>query len=46
MKRKGRFSEEQIITILKEREAGLPTVELCRKLASNVFKHRLSRRHL
>ena len=28
--RKGRFSEEQIIAILKEHEAGLPTAEMCR----------------
>lgn len=26
-----RFSEEQIITILKEADAGLPTADLCRK---------------
>jgi putative transposase len=26
-----RFSEEQIIGILKEQEAGMPTVELCRR---------------
>jgi putative transposase len=29
--RKGRFSEEQIITVLKEHQAGIPVVELCRK---------------
>jgi putative transposase len=29
--RKGRFSEEQIIKVLKERQAGIPIVELCRK---------------
>lgn len=28
---KKRFSEEQIIKVLKEREAGTPTAELCRK---------------
>lgn len=28
---KKRFSEEQIISILKEAEAGLPVKELCRK---------------
>ena len=33
--RKGRFSEEQIIAILKEHEAGLPTAEICRKHAIN-----------
>ena len=29
--KRGRFSEEQIIAILKEHEAGLPVVDLCRK---------------
>ena len=29
--RKGRFSEEQIITILREQEAGLATAEVCRR---------------
>jgi Transposase len=29
--RKGRFSEEQIINVLKEHQAGIPVVELCRK---------------
>ena len=29
--RKSKFSEEQIIGILKEREAGIPITELCRK---------------
>jgi putative transposase len=29
--RKGRFSEEQIISVLKEHQAGIPVVELCRK---------------
>ena len=31
--RKGRFSEEQIINVLKEHQAGIPVVELCRKHA-------------
>jgi putative transposase len=29
--RKSRFSDEQIIAILKEQEAGRPTAEVCRK---------------
>jgi putative transposase len=29
--KRSRFSEEQIITILKEQEAGVPVSELCRK---------------
>jgi len=29
--RKSRFSEEQIIGMVKEHEAGLPTAEVCRK---------------
>lgn len=29
--KRSRFSEEQIIGILKEQEAGLPTVEVCRR---------------
>ena len=29
--RKGRFSEEQIINVLKEHQAGIPVMELCRK---------------
>jgi len=29
--RKGRFSEERIINVLKEHQAGIPVVELCRK---------------
>jgi len=31
MMRKGRFSEEQIINVLKEHQAGMPAAELCRK---------------
>ena len=29
--RKGRFSEEQIIAILREQEAGMATAEICRR---------------
>jgi putative transposase len=29
--RNGRFSEEQIINVLKEHQAGIPVVELCRQ---------------
>ena len=29
--RKGRSSEDQIINVLKEHQAGIPVVELCRK---------------
>jgi putative transposase len=29
--RKSRFSEQQIIAVLKEHEAGLPTAEVCRR---------------
>ena len=29
--RKSRFSDEQIISILKEQEAGSPTAEVCRR---------------
>ncbi len=29
--RKSRFTEDQIIAILKKHEAGVPTAEVCRK---------------
>ncbi len=29
--KRSRFSEEQIITILKEHEAGMPTADVCRR---------------
>jgi putative transposase len=31
MMKRSRFSEEQIIGMIKEQEAGLPTAEVCRK---------------
>ena len=42
--RKGRFSEEQIIKVLKEHAAGLSAGELCRKHEKLWPKGR-SRRH-
>jgi len=38
---RSRFSEEQIIAILKEQEAGLPVADLCRKHGvndANIYK--------
>lgn len=32
---RGRFSEEQIIGILKEQESGVPVAELCRQHGAN-----------
>ena len=34
--KKSRFSEEQIVTAIKEHEAGTPTQELCRRLGVGV----------
>ena len=31
--KKSRFTEDQIIGVLKEHQAGIPTAELCRKHA-------------
>ena len=36
--RKSRFSEEQIISILREQEAGHPTVDVCRCPSSNALR--------
>ena len=37
--KKSRFSEEQIISILKQQESGLPTAEVCREagISSGTF---------
>ncbi len=43
--KRGRFTEEQIIGILKEQEAGISVAELCRKLGmsdSSFFKWKAS----
>jgi transposase-like protein len=42
--RKGRFSEEQIIAILREQEAGMATAEVCRRhgISSATFSRRRS----
>lgn len=44
--RKSRFTEAQIIGMIKEQEAGLPTAELCRKhgLSPATF-HKLKAKH-
>ena len=39
MNMKKRFTEEQIIPILKEAEAGLPAKELCRKFCRATQLH-------
>ncbi len=43
--RKGRFSEEQIISILREQEAGMATAEVCRRhgISSATFYARKSK---
>ena len=33
--KRSRFSEEQIIAVLKEQEAGMPTAEVCRRHGIN-----------
>ncbi len=37
--KRNRFTDEQIITILKEHEAGTPVSELCRKHARQRCQH-------
>lgn len=41
--RTSRFSEEQIIGVLKEHQAGLPVVELCRKSQSRSLSRMMAR---
>ena len=41
--KRSRFTEEQIIRILKEQEAGLPTAEVCRKhgiSSASIYKYK------
>ena len=42
---KSRFTEDQIIGVLKEHQAGIPTAELCRKygISDTTFYNRRSR---
>jgi transposase-like protein len=46
--KRSRYTEEQIIGILKEQEAGVPVSELCRKhgMSDATFYNWKSRRHL
>ena len=41
--KKSRFSEEQIISMIKEQEGGVPTAEVCRKhgiSTASFYKHK------
>jgi transposase len=42
--RRSRYTEEQIIGILKEQEAGMPVMELCRKHGISALDIRAHRR--
>lgn len=39
--RSSRFSDEQIIGMIKEQEAGMPTAEVCRKHVTRHITYRL-----
>lgn len=38
--RRSRFSEEQIISVLKEHEAGMKTADLCRNRGTSDARHK------
>ncbi len=44
--KRSRFSEEQIIAILKEHEAGMPTADVCRRHEINNLHQTLARGYI